>query len=399
MSGSVSFRWCIVALVVCGSSVGTVAAIGPAASAAPRPAGVVVTTYRIGFEGPLSGFARTLGVGARNGAALAVAQANAAGTLPFTLALKSSDDQGDPPQAPAAAQRLITDPTVKGVVGPLFSGTTVAAGGQYQQAHLGIVSPAASNTSLSHNGWRVFHRDVPSDALEGTAAAVWLARHAVDRMIVVQDRSVYGKTVGDAVTHAARARGIRVTYLAQDGVTTTNYRPLARRIAGSGAHTVFYAGYDVAAAKLAKALTHAGYHGRRVAADGIFSSAFTSGAGAAGNGWYMTCGCKLQFATPAERAFAGAYRARFGVRPGSYSAAAYDAANAIIRAIKVAVAAGHPGRSAINAALGNVDFRGISTRVKFAANGDIARAAARVALFQVRHRRFVQIGDIRHLAG
>jgi ABC-type branched-subunit amino acid transport system substrate-binding protein len=86
---------------------------------------------------------------------------------------------------------------------------------------------------------------------------------------------------------------------------------------------------------------------------------------------------------------------RFHHSPPLFAAQAYDATNAIIRAIKNAVAAGHTGRAAVNAALRNVDFAGVSTRVKFAANGDIARSAARVNLFQVQHGAFVELGDIR----
>ena len=118
-------------------------------------------------------------------------------------------------------------------------------------------------------------------------------------------------------------------------------------------------------------------------------------AGAAGSGWYVSCGCRSGYSGTAGHAFARAYRRMFGTAPGWYSAAAYDATNAVIRALGNAVAHGRHSRRAVNAALGRLDFKGISTQVRFAADGDIAASAARVNLFQDRSRHFVQLGNIR----
>ena len=387
-------RWTVLLLAL-GTSAGALAAAA-ASTAAPHQARLVAT-YRIGFEGPLSGPNAAFGIGERRGAALAVAKANATGNLPFDLKLEAVDDQGDPARSPAAATELINDPEVKAVVGPSFSGSIVATGAFYQNAHLGFVTPSATLASLAHHGWRVFHRIVPSDPTEGVFAADWLKRRGTHRMFVVQDRSSYGKGLGDAVTHEARAKSINVTYLARDGVTTTNYAPLAQRITSSGVHTVYYAGYDVNAALLAKALVHAGYTGVRISGNGVFDSLFTRRAGAAGNGYYATCGCMTKYSSPAQRAFAHAYRAKYHTAPPKLAAEAYDATNAVIRAIRSAVAAGHTSRVAVNAVLGSVNFAGVSTRVAFARDGDIARSAARVNLFQVRHQSFAELGDIRGL--
>jgi branched-chain amino acid transport system substrate-binding protein len=362
--------------------------------AAPHAARLVAT-YKIGFQGPLSGPNAQFGLNERNGVRLAIARANNAGNLPFDLAFVAADDQGDPARAPAAALQLIADADVRGVVGPAFSGAAQASGDLYQNAHVAIVTPSASNPTLSHHGWHVFHRVIPTDTLEGVFAADWLKRRGTHRMFVIQDRSQYGHSLGDATTHEARSKGIHVTYLARDGATTTNYGPLAHRIVSSGVPAVFYAGYDIGAARLAKALHRAGYHGLRVSGNGVRLSSFPNEAGAAGNGYYAVCGCMTKYSSASQRSFAAAYRARFHHSPPLFAAEAYDATNAIIRAIKNAVAAGHTSRAAVNAALRNVDFAGVSTRVKFAANGDIARSAARVNLFQVQHGAFVEFGDIR----
>ncbi|HEV2887631.1 MAG TPA: ABC transporter substrate-binding protein, partial [Jatrophihabitans sp.] len=83
-------------------------------------------TYKIGWQGPLSGDNQQLGINEVNGAQLAVDQANEKGDLGFKLVLVRSDDGGVADKAPAAAAALIQDQAVLGVVGPAFSGPTSA---------------------------------------------------------------------------------------------------------------------------------------------------------------------------------------------------------------------------------------------------------------------------------
>jgi branched-chain amino acid transport system substrate-binding protein len=312
------------------------------------------------------------------------------------LRLKSVDDQGDPAHSPAAAQELINDIRVIGVVGPAYSGSTVAVGGRYQQAHLGFVTPSATNPSLSHNGWSVFHRVMPSDTAEARQVADWLVRRGIKHLYVLHDEGEYGTEVGKAVTDQAHAQHVHVTEARTSASEHTHWRSIAHTIVRSGAHALYYGGYDVQAAQLAKALDHEGYTHLGAAGNGVFSSTFTHNAGAAGTGWYVSCGCQTAYRSAASHAFAHAYRAMFGSAPGSYSAAAYDATNAVIRALGNAVGHGKHSRRAVNAALGHLDFAGVSTRVRFAADGDIAASVARVNLFQDRSRRFVQLGNIRN---
>jgi branched-chain amino acid transport system substrate-binding protein len=364
-------------------------------SAVGAPGQHSVPVYTIGFEGPLSGPLSSYGTPEINAARLAIAQANTSGRYPFRLRLRTVDDQGDPAQSPAAAEELINDPHVLGVVGPSFSGSTQATGDFYAQAGLGFVTPSATNPSLSRNGWSVFHRIEPSDTAEARQVADWLARRGVQRLYVLYDESPYGHEIGKAVTDRAHAQHMHVVEARTAASAHTKWRAIAHRIGRSGAHALFYGGYDAQAAQLAKALDHEGYNHLRASGNGVFSSVFTNQAGAAGSGWYVSCGCMTAYRTTASHAFARAYQHMFGHAPGEYSGAAYDAANAVIRALGNAVAHGRHSRHAINAALGRLDFAGISTRVRFTADGDIAASAARVNLFQDRSRRFVQLGNIR----
>ncbi len=352
-------------------------------------------TYTIGFEGPLSGANAQLGINEDDGAKLAVAQANASNKFGFKVKLVNQDDQGDPAKSPTAANALVGNPGVLGVIGPSFSGSTLAVGKIYSSADLAFITPSATNATLQSQGFKTFHRIVPNDNVEGTQGADWMKRKGVKKLFVLQDESAYGKGVGDTVAQEAKKDGIKVTEQGINGTTTTNYGPIAQTIANSGSDAVFYGGYDAQAALLAKALQSDGFKGIAVGGNGIKSTVFTKNAGAAGNGWYITCGCEDATVAPDAKAFNAAYQKMFGTPSSTYSPEAYDATNALLTAIKAAAANGTPTRSSVETAVNALDYKGIATTVKFQSNGEVDSSVATVNLYTVKNGNIVEVGNIK----
>jgi branched-chain amino acid transport system substrate-binding protein len=353
-------------------------------------------TYTIGTELPLSGANAQLGINELDGEEIAVQQANADSSLGFKVKLVKSDDEGDPTKSPPAANQLIQNPAIIGVLGPAFSGNTLASGPIYSGAGMPFITASATNATLGNQGWKTYHRIVPNDNVEGSQGADWLARHGVKKLFVLQDLSTYGKGVGDTVAKEAKAKGVSVTEQGLDGTSTSNYNPIAQTIANSGADALFYGGYDAQAALLAKALKGAGFKGLTVGGNGIKSSIFTKNSGAAGNGWYMTCGCQDATVAPQSKAFAKAYQAKFHQPPSTYSPEAYDATNAMIQAIKTASASGTPTRASVEAALDKIDYKGITTTIKFQSNGEILSSAQVVNLYRQENGKIKELGNIKN---
>ena len=81
-------------------------------------------------------------------------------------------------------------------------------------------------------------------------------------------------------------------------------------------------------ALFAKALAATGYKGLKMTGNGGKSSVFTSGAGAAGNGPYFSCGCQDATTAPEAKDFAAAYEKMFNTPPSTYSPECFDATNA-----------------------------------------------------------------------
>lgn len=351
-------------------------------------------TYTIAFEGPLSGDYQQLGINEVNGVQLAIDQANAKGDLGFKLKLMKADDGGDPAKAPAAAAQVLQDKTVVGVIGPSFSGATKAVGNIYGDAGMTVITPSASNPSLSTLGFKTFHRIVPNDNVEGSQAAVWLAKKA-KKVYVINDLSDYGDGVANAVQEGLKKAGVKIIKQGvAGGGATKDYGTAAAAVKNSGAAAMFYAGYDADAAQLATALKAAGYKGIRIGGNGIKSSVFTDSSKKAGEGWYMSCGCLDATVAPAAKQFTADYKAAFNTDPSTYSPEAFDATNALIEAIKAAKAGGGVTLASVNEAVNALNYTGITATIKFQEDGEIVPENQVVNLFQQKGGAITLLGNI-----
>ncbi|MDQ1679970.1 MAG: branched-chain amino acid transport system substrate-binding protein [Frankiaceae bacterium] len=348
-------------------------------------------TIKIGFEGPLSGDNAQLGINEVNAVQLAVDEANKNNTFGFQVTLVKSDDVGDPAKAPAAATTLQQDPAILGVIGPSFSGASKAVAPSYDGANLVLISPSATNPTLTSQGFKSFHRIVPPDSLEGKEAGDYLAAHATTtkKVFVIDDLSDFGKGTADAVEAELKAKGITTERQGVDA-KTTDYSVIAQKVAASKDDAVFYGGYDTQAGQFAKALKAAGYTGVTMTGNGGKSSKFTAAAGDAGDGWLFSCGCLDATVAPNAKAFNDAYKAAFNTDPSTYSPEAYDATNALLTAIKAAGA--NPTRKAVFDAVNAVDYKGLTTEIKFQPNGEVTNQV--VNLYKQTGGKILLIGDI-----
>jgi branched-chain amino acid transport system substrate-binding protein len=289
---------------------------------------------------------------------------------------------------------MLQDDAVLGIVGPAFSGPTKAVAPTYGQANMTIISPSATNDTLSQAGFPTFHRVVPPDSLEGTELAEHMVAKGYKKVVVIDDTTDYGKGVADTVQAGLEKGGVEVQRISVVN-TTTDYGSTAAQVASAGAQAMFYGGYDAQAGQLAKALQAAGFNGDKYGGNGVKSTVFTQGAGAAGDGWFFSCGCSDAVTAPAAKDFAAAYKKAFNTDPSTYSPEAFDATNAMIEAIKAAAKSGTPTRESVNTAVNALDYKGITTTVKFDKTGELAASSQIINLFEQENGQIKILGDIK----
>lgn len=386
------------ALAACSSSKKT---SPPAASSGSTPAaasGGAKPTFTIAYEGPLSGGNAQLGLNMKFGVQLAINDANASGSLPFTLKYAEADDQGSADQSPAAAQQLIDNKSVIAVVGPAFSGATKAAEPKFAQANLATVSPSATSPALATNGWASFFRVVADDNAQGPADADYAVKKLTAKSIyAIDDASAYAQPLEAAFETQAKTDGATVTHQSVPGTTqcqagsgnVQQYSAVATTVKGSGADTVFYAGYYCDLALLAKALNAAGYTGKIMSDDGADDPKYIQQAGASvAANTYISCACADINANTAAADFITKFKALATFPSGTYSPEAFDATNTIIAVLK-SLGAGAT-RQAVETGLKTVDYQGLTKEIKFESNGDIGSTA--VYIYQVQGSSIVSLG-------
>jgi branched-chain amino acid transport system substrate-binding protein len=347
------------AVAVIAVSATIVAACGSSKKSSSAAGGGGGCSATIGFFGALTGANAALGINERDGEKLAISQFESANTS-CKISEVDFDSQGDPAQAPALAQKAVSNSALIALVGPAFSGESKVANPIFEQAGLPNVTVSATNPALGTNGWKFWHRAVGTDNSQGPAAAKYMATTLnAKKVAVIDDGSEYGKGIADIVRSTLKSDNVTVTDSESIDPNGTDFSSTVNNIKATPPDAVFYGGYYAAAGILAKQLKDASVNATFMGPDGVEDPKFVSAAGAAAEGAIL-----LAPGTPADKlpsSFASAYKALNGADPGLYSVEAYDATNAILNGIK----AGDTTRASMESYLNGVDYKGLMVEVKF----------------------------------
>ncbi|MCZ7627166.1 MAG: branched-chain amino acid ABC transporter substrate-binding protein [Candidatus Methylomirabilis sp.] len=114
-------------------------------------------TLKVGVAGPLTGDQGALGQELKNGVTIAVEEWNAkGGLLGRRIEIVWGDDQHDPKQAVAVANKFVNEEVV-GVVGHFNSSCSIPASNIYRDGGVVQLTPASTNPRFTERGlWNVF---------------------------------------------------------------------------------------------------------------------------------------------------------------------------------------------------------------------------------------------------
>ena len=343
-----------------------VAATQTAANAAPK-------TVYIAYQGPLSGGEASTGTDEQNAVKYAIKLFNAKNKAKYNVKLVSIDDQGDPAVAGTVAPGIGKNKNILGVVGPAYSGATIASLPFYKAGGLVLISPSATRVSLTDPsspdfGGPVFHRVVDKDDLQGPALAKYATAGLTNpKVFIFDDQSSYAVPLAGYVTSGLK-KVAGATVVGTDSVpnTTTDFSPTIAKIATSKADVVIYTGYYSQAAVFIKQLRDSGSKAIFAGGDGVFNQEFPKLAGAAAEGSRVTGVGGL---AGVSAALEKDYKAKMGVSSGVYSVESLDAANILLQGILK----GNTTRAKMLAWVKAYNGKSITgNTIKFSANGDIS---------------------------
>jgi branched-chain amino acid transport system substrate-binding protein len=355
--------------------------VSSTASAAPME-------ISLAFQGPLTGTDAQTGQDEILGAKTAIAIFNQS-QKQYKVNLVAVDDQGEGAVAGRVAPGVAANKKIIGVVGPAYSGASIASFPSYKKGKLTMVSPSATRPTLtdansSDNGFPYFHRVVGNDSLQGPAIVRWAIKGATDaKVFVIDDQTPYGTGLRDAANEYITAQ--KVSKVGSDSVAqkTSDYSATVAKIKTSGANIVIYTGYYPDGGALAKALSGANWKGQFIGGDGVLNSAYIDVAGkAAAEGTKFTApAVPFEVIASAEQQAAFTKATKLSSAAGHvYVTETFNATNVFLQCI----AKGKTTREKIQACVSGGTFLTIdgTSKISFTFAGEV-KGGAPVGGFQV----------------
>lgn len=331
----------------------------------------------IGVTAPFTGDLSAVGLGIQNSVKLAIQQANEKKTIPgWTLKVDAEDDQGKPEVGTNAATKLAGDPTVVGVVGNLNSSVSTSTQPVFAKANIVQVSPANTGVALSNvndkRPYATYFRTCTTDAVQGPFAAKYLIQQGIKKVATINDKKAYGAGLTAAFEKEFKKEGGTITAAQTIDPTQTNFSAVISQIKPSSPQALYYGGEYPQAGPLSKQMAQGGLAVPVMGGDGIYDPQFIKLGGRTGD-LATSVGAPTD-STPAGKAFLADYKkGGFSTEAGGYGAYAYDAANAIIEALKTSLKDAKSPKDAREAtvkAMADVKVTGVTGDVAFDKFGD-----------------------------
>lgn len=364
-------------LVACMTIAGVVAVGLTPAGAAQKP---VVT---IGVIAPLDAGLTSFGQGIANSAQLAVDQANKSKAIPgWKIEFEAVNDSSDGATGAANVKQLLDDKSVVGIVGPYNSGVALQVL-PVLDGKLALVSPGNTLTDLTRgtnpsqpvrtddNYFRV----VGADSLQAQFLAQQAKKLGFTNAAIVSETKAVSQGLADQFAAAFKSGGgtVVVQQIVVDG--NSNFTDFINSAKPLNPDLIFFGGEYKVAAALRSQATAAGLTAPQMGGDGMLDAEYISGAGPSAAGSYASTVGQPLDKIPGATKFLAAYQAAgYTEEPTDFGPYAYDAANAIIAALKPQLkgktSLPKNVRSKVIAGLQDTEVAGVTGPIAFDQYGD-----------------------------
>jgi len=355
-----------------------------------RPTKGDLTVY---VAAPLSGWQADGGQTVVGGARLAAEAINErGGLLGYRVNVVALDDEADSEVAVEVANEVAAavqrGEPVLGVIGHYNSGQAAAALPIYKDLPIIVITPTASDPSLTAQGYGNFFRVNATDAAQGPHDARFLVNElGAQRIVVVHANNDYGRGLQQEIVRALADLGRPAVAVIEIEEAAVSYADVIPAISDANPDAIFLAGYETEGYVLLPELREAGIDVTFMASDGCFLYEFIDGSGPAAEGAYVSA------ITPDPKVVADAqwwreYQEIESRNPGTYSIAGYSAMTVLAEGVK---RAGSLDTAAISRALKQGELTTLVGKITYDERGDLENQ--QIYIFQVRDGEFVQWTD------
>lgn len=316
------------------------------------------------------------------------------------IELQPEDDGCSAEGGQTAAQKIVSDPTIVGVIGTSCSGAGVPASKIIADNGYVMISPSNTAPVLTDPETREdgYFRTAHNDKIQGRAMADYAFNElGVTTAAAIHDGDPYTEGLASVFRDSFTELGGEIVAFEAEDPNATDVTPVLTTIAASEPDFLYYPVFVVLGSNITKQAREVqGLENTILAgADGILSSDFLDAAGEAAEGMYLS-GPDLDFENEIYDTFLETYRANYGGDPDSvFHAHAYDATNILLDAIEEVAQVADDGtmligRQALRDAVASTsDYSGITGTLTCDQYGDCADP--KISVSEVQNGEFVAI--------
>ncbi len=339
-----------------------------------------VGVVNLGGIFPMTGASATFGTSSKNGVAMAVEEFNTAGGamvggVKTTINYINEDDTGLPEVGASAAQKLINQDKVIGIIGAVMSKVSLAVAPIAQAAGVPEISPTSTNAKVTLVGDYIF-RACFIDPFQGTVMAnyVYNTLGLKTAAVLYDNGNDYNKGLAEYFKAGFEKLGGKVVdYEAfTDEAKTVDYKPQLTKIKAANPEFLYLPNYYGSVALILKQARGMGLNVPAGGGDGWDSPDLVKIGGTAVEGGIFSNHFSKDDKSPAVQQFVTKYTTKYGEAPDALAALAYDAAGLFLDAFKKS---GSIKGSDIRDAMKNTSFVGIGGAYKFDENRDPIKSA------------------------
>jgi ABC-type branched-subunit amino acid transport system substrate-binding protein len=340
----------------------------PAVACGPAPEEEIKIGAVMDITGALSGIGSII----RDGAVLAVKEANEAGGIDGKqIKLIVEDGATDTTAGFEGVKKLVEVNGCKVIIGPMISPAVLAAGPYVAERGAILISPSATSPEIANQEWRKFaFRTCPSDVLQGAAMAQLIIDGGYKKVATFVVDNTYGAGIEEVVKEKLAGKAEIVSTTRYD-LAKLDYLTELQIVKDRNPDAVIHVGYHDDAQIVYKQSLQLGLDSAQwIASEGIYSDYTLEMAEAADFMEKAVIGTSptAPEGLAAYDELAAAYEAEFGIPPGVYVDTVYDATKMVLQAIEEV---GYDAAKISDALIQiGQNYQGTSGTITFSSNGD-----------------------------
>ncbi|MDH5560625.1 MAG: branched-chain amino acid ABC transporter substrate-binding protein [Deltaproteobacteria bacterium] len=343
-------------------------------------------TIKIGLAGPFSGDLAPYGIPPKDTVRLAAEVLNrSGGLLGKQVQILAEDDQCKAGTATNVASKLVGEGVIA-VIGHICSGATIAAMSVYRAVKIPVISPSATNPSLTlENKNPNFFRTIPHDAAQANLQVDFITRHLkAKKVAIVHDKGDYGKGLATLVAEGLKQKKVEIVIF--EGITpgAVDYSALIRKVKHANPDVVAFGGYHPEGSKIVTQARKRNIKASFISGDGLKDPSFIKIGRKFVEGYYVSSPAdisKVEISREITRILKSKNQ-----KAGNFGLQAHAAVTAIFNAVKKT---NSTDPEKLQKALRSEKIDTTLGMISFDKNGDILGSG--FSMYQVRDGQFVPV--------